>query len=580
MRDEAELACDARVVRAFPDGRLRYAEALINVCEHQARPVPPAPALGIGGSRAARTLEARLQMILRDPIRPPTRWAVPLALILLGLSLPTWTRGQQDPPQPVQPAEPVNPPAAAIEAGSIPAPVAVVADDPAPPVVEAPEKPVPPALASTPVKLLKAQRATQVAEVARVEAVRDKVRIELNNIKKLYEMKSHAISLTEVFLHTAELRIAEAAVAREQSKIAEIDAQLSPDDPIAAPSNPAVFQARRAVQLAEVAQAEAMRDKAQIQHDYTARLSRSKTVSSNEVSLFLADLKIAEAGVAREQGKLAEIDAQINPDDPVAPRPNLAILQARRDAQAAEVARVEAERDLAGVQTDRNTALIEKGPDYVSQEERKTAQFKLVAAEATVAREKARLAEADALLAQAKSAPTTTGNPGPDSPRTLADWRDQVELLDSQIEGKRDAVVEEKNRQNFADQEVIRIKALVDRNAVEPAVLERARADRAARIRAVGVTLREFMETEVQLKQAKNRLDQEEARIKHDIQRARDRLEWSTKMREKGYVSSAQVAEDRLHYLDMMSRLDPSQKLVPDQSVEKPSATEPVQPPK
>ena len=206
VRDEAELACDARVVRAFPDGRISYAEALISVCEHQSRSAPPVPALGIGGPRAARTLEARLKMILRDPVRPPTRWAVPLALILLGLSLPTWTRGQQDPPQPVQPAVPVNPPL-------IPdsAPGDIVAAEPAPPVVEPPDKPVTLSMASTSVKVLKAQRATQVAEVARVEAVRDKVKIELNNIDRLYNRGTNTVSLNEVFLYRADLKIAEAA---------------------------------------------------------------------------------------------------------------------------------------------------------------------------------------------------------------------------------------------------------------------------------------------------------------------------------------------------------------------------------
>ena len=148
-----------------------------------------------------------------------------------------------------------------------------------------------------------------------------------------------------------------------------------------------------------------MRDKARLKHESTLKLAKNKTVSPREVSLFAADLKIAEAGVAREQGKLAEIDAQINPDDPVIPRPNLAILQARRDAQAAEVARVEAERDRARVVTGNITHLFNLKDQAIPQMEVQQEEFKLAAAEATVVREQARLAEADALLGAGEDVP-------------------------------------------------------------------------------------------------------------------------------------------------------------------------------
>ena len=103
LHDEAEAACDARVVRAFPDRRFAYAEALVQVCEAHARPAPPLPALGLGGAWAARTLEARLTMILRDPIRPPSRRASLGAFALLALFLPSWTLGRQEPAKPADP---------------------------------------------------------------------------------------------------------------------------------------------------------------------------------------------------------------------------------------------------------------------------------------------------------------------------------------------------------------------------------------------------------------------------------------------------------------------------------------------
>ena len=96
LHEEAERACDARVIRSLPERRFAYAEALVDVCEHLARSAIPSPALGVGGAGASRSLEGRLLMILRDPIpRRPSRRAALAALILSALALPAWTLGQQ-----------------------------------------------------------------------------------------------------------------------------------------------------------------------------------------------------------------------------------------------------------------------------------------------------------------------------------------------------------------------------------------------------------------------------------------------------------------------------------------------------
>ena len=63
---EAELACDEWAVRGFPEGRLAYAEALLQVCKSHCLDRPPEPALGIAG--AGRFLERRVTMILREQI--------------------------------------------------------------------------------------------------------------------------------------------------------------------------------------------------------------------------------------------------------------------------------------------------------------------------------------------------------------------------------------------------------------------------------------------------------------------------------------------------------------------------------
>src|SRR5262249_56372176 len=63
LREEAELACDARVLDREPKARGAYAAALIDVCSRNLRPSTPSPALGLGDH--GRAFERRLTMILR-----------------------------------------------------------------------------------------------------------------------------------------------------------------------------------------------------------------------------------------------------------------------------------------------------------------------------------------------------------------------------------------------------------------------------------------------------------------------------------------------------------------------------------
>ena len=868
VRDEAELACDARVVRAFPDGRRSYAEALINVCEHQSRPVPPLPALGIGGPRAAQNLEARLKMILRDPVRPPARWAAPLALVLLGLSLPTWTRGQQDPPPLVNPSVPIIMPPPAVGAGprgtwtledvvggmsqrfqkcqslafryvasrrltdgperrklvevevadvalgrgkrpvnyprklmqppelgmlarfdvlavgprsiaavptadhsgdvtrfrrftarseeevatfaaplepSSPVPIQwlkVKSSDvdqcdslanlmlpsypsaqpnqmanllplpPASPKAVLSIQPLPSPLTSigvagsTRVVLQAAVMShTDLVGVDQIDGV-DAVRIAWTSFDKpnlrgicwvapargfavlrleafqtpdqtqriagetwrwnaakfervgdlwlpgqvTYQWKAfpeatqiesqlelvinledyqvdppmaadtfhpkldidgldpktglftatppavpaglavrldQAIAASpfgpprlEVQPETATVAVVAAEPPRRDVKEITIPAAPAPVVVPQVASEPAtnstpvnVHQAQRATQLAEVARAEAMRDVASLKHANTAKLFQSKAVSSNEVSLALSNLKIAEAGVAREQGKLAEIDAQLKPDDPVNSPSNPAVLQARRDAQAAEVVRVEAERDLAGAEDTRNKTLLKQGAGFVSKEVLAMTQFKLAAAEATVVREKARLAEADALLAQAKEASTTARDTDlamdSGSPRTLADWRDQVELLEFQLRRNTTKLSRSQNKVNLADQQIERANEQVERGAVKQEMEKQAKANLELAQAELATTKFAVEATELQLKQTNHRLDQEEDRIKREVERARDRMEWSRKMIDRG-VRSIEFKTDRARYDDLMSQLDPNYKPEPALPVEPP----------
>jgi beta-lactamase regulating signal transducer with metallopeptidase domain len=87
---EAELACDAWVIRALPKDRLQYAEILLDLSANFARACSPAPMLGIAGT--GRFLERRLMMILHaeTPYRP-SRLGLLMTVLLLLFALPSWS---------------------------------------------------------------------------------------------------------------------------------------------------------------------------------------------------------------------------------------------------------------------------------------------------------------------------------------------------------------------------------------------------------------------------------------------------------------------------------------------------------
>ncbi|MBI3466919.1 MAG: M56 family metallopeptidase [Planctomycetes bacterium] len=94
LRENAELACDALVVWALPDGRRTYAESLIEVVSHFSPVATPAPVLGVN-SVARQAFERRLTMILSE--RVPWKLSVRglLAIGLLAMvALPGWSLGQ------------------------------------------------------------------------------------------------------------------------------------------------------------------------------------------------------------------------------------------------------------------------------------------------------------------------------------------------------------------------------------------------------------------------------------------------------------------------------------------------------
>jgi beta-lactamase regulating signal transducer with metallopeptidase domain len=112
LREQAELACDAWVISALPNGRRAYAESLLTLSGPEVRGVPPVAVMGIrAGSR--RVLERRLVMIMkgRAPVRLPRVGT--LALVLMAAAtLPAWATSPQQtkaqPPQQQTPPEKVK----------------------------------------------------------------------------------------------------------------------------------------------------------------------------------------------------------------------------------------------------------------------------------------------------------------------------------------------------------------------------------------------------------------------------------------------------------------------------------------
>ena len=110
-REQAELACDAWVISALPDGRRAYAESLLALSSPGA-PAPP-PIAAVIGVRASsrRALERRLVMIMngRASLRLPSAGLLALAL-LAAATLPAWATGSTDDsrqqPQAIQPPPP------------------------------------------------------------------------------------------------------------------------------------------------------------------------------------------------------------------------------------------------------------------------------------------------------------------------------------------------------------------------------------------------------------------------------------------------------------------------------------------
>jgi beta-lactamase regulating signal transducer with metallopeptidase domain len=113
LREQAELACDAWVISALPNGRRAYAESLLALSGAGVRGEPSMALLGVRAT-SRRMLERRLVMIMqgRAPLRLPMVGLVSLALVAAA-TLPAWATAQDPPPPPPAPVVKPVPPAPA-----------------------------------------------------------------------------------------------------------------------------------------------------------------------------------------------------------------------------------------------------------------------------------------------------------------------------------------------------------------------------------------------------------------------------------------------------------------------------------
>lgn len=107
LREQAELACDAWVISALPNGRRAYAESLLALSGAAVRAMSAEPRVAVIGIRASnrRVLERRLVMIMkgRAPLRLSMVGLFSVAL-MAGASIPVWATASQQTTTPPQTA--------------------------------------------------------------------------------------------------------------------------------------------------------------------------------------------------------------------------------------------------------------------------------------------------------------------------------------------------------------------------------------------------------------------------------------------------------------------------------------------
>jgi beta-lactamase regulating signal transducer with metallopeptidase domain/multidrug resistance efflux pump len=197
-------------------------------------------------------------------------------------------------------------------------------------------------------------------------------------------------------------------------------------------------------------------------------------------------------------------------------RDEIEVLQARRDGRAAEVRKAEAQRDLAAVERDNTLKLVKQGG--VSNRELALYEAKLNAAEAEVEGKKAELAEADALLNQAKRrlGIATAARPAPeplardpkdaDRGAGAQDAREEVALAQARRDGKAAEVRRAEAVLERAGKDMARANALLARSAIGQQEVDQITTDLKLAEADVAGKKAELAEADILLNQVKRRL--------------------------------------------------------------------------
>jgi len=303
--------------------------------------------------------------------------------------------------------------------------------------------------------------------------------------------------------------------------------------------------------------------------DLTRKEAELKVV---EADLARSRRDIMAAGVARAKARAdrAADEKEIRPG----PNPDEAALrQARRDGKAAAVAKAEAQRDMARAVVSRNESLLKKGPNFVSKEELAKAEGELKVAEAEVAARKAELAEAALLAGRVRPRPEPDREAGPPAaPSTLADYRDAVELMELQLQGRQVELRGAETKLGSAKHLFDVRKTLADQGRITQIVIFETEVALQAAQAEVDRKKAEVLESEVRLKQARRRAVAEEARLRREADRARAELDRAEGLVKRGIIGqgSGPVEAARASYDELMFQLDP--KYVPAHPAPAPAA--------
>ncbi len=178
-------------------------------------------------------------------------------------------------------------------------------------------------------------------------------------------------------------------------------------------------------------------------------------------------------------------------------------------------------------------------------------------AEAEVASKKAELVEVDLTLDRAGRRPGPGPDPIPAAPSTLADFRDAVELMEVQLQGKQADLRQAESKVGFARRQFERIKALADRGAVEARLPDEAGANLRIAEGEADRKKADVLEFEVRLKQSRRRAEAEEARLRREVDRAKADLDRTEQMHKMMIIGERPLQAARDRYDDLMFQLDP-----------------------